>query len=155
MLLKKCICGKLIPQNLSVCAECEKTYISRHVDYNRNRRNKKAAAFYVSNEWRATRDIILKVYDYIDIYSYYMQQEIVTADMVHHIVELDDDWSRRLDPTNLLPLSNTNHGIISALYKQSEESKRRTQQMLLGLIAKHFESAGGIATVLNGVAGWM
>lgn len=151
MLLKKCVCGKLIPQNMKLCAECEKTYISRHADYNSNRRNKKAAAFYVSYEWRSTRDLMLKVYDYIDIYSYYMHKEIVTADMVHHIVELDDDWSRRCDPTNLLPLSNTSHGIISALYKESEESKRRTQTMLLSLIARHFEKAGGIAAVMNGI----
>ena len=104
----------------------------------------------MSNEWRTTRDIILKVYDYIDIYSYYMQQEIVTADMVHHIIELDEDWSRRIDMTNLLPLSNQNHGIISALYEKDEATKRQTQQLLFGLIASHWKDAGGIEKVLLG-----
>jgi hypothetical protein len=49
---------------------------------------------------------------------------------------------------NLFPLSNNNHGIISALYKKDEATKRRTQAVLRDIIRQHWEGAGGIEKVL-------
>lgn len=119
------------------------------MEYNEYRRDRKAAAFYVSADWRKLRERMIGLYDGLDLYAYYVQHRIMTADMVHHIVELEEDWDRRLDPENLLPLSNGNHGIISALYKK-EESKKQIQQQLREIIAKHWEEAGGIKKVLYG-----
>ena len=73
--------------------------MSRHMEYNLFRRNKKTAQFYVSKEWRAMRGYILSRYDGLDLYAFHVQHRIATADMVHHIVEIEDDWNRRLTDT--------------------------------------------------------
>lgn len=153
MLYHKCKCGRLIPQELRRCPECEKKENeseSRHVEYNRRRRNKKTAAFYTSGEWRKVRALTLSTYDGLDLYAYYVQHTVETAEMVHHIVEIEDDWSRRLDITNLFPLNNKNHGIISALYRRDVATKRRTQEQLREILRRHWEEAGGAEKVLGG-----
>ena len=152
MLWHQCGCGALIPQNIKMCSTCEAgqgNRMSRHMEYNIYRRDKKAAAFYVCDEWRKTRAFTLHLYDGLDIYAYYVQHRIATADMVHHVVEIEEDWNKRLDITNLLPLSNGNHGIISALYKKDEATKKQTQQLLYSIIAEHWKEYGGIENVLT------
>ena len=74
--------------------------MSRHMEYNLRRRNKKAAAFYVSAEWRKVRAFALSLYDSLDMYAYYVQHKIVVADMVHHITEIEEDWTQRLNLTH-------------------------------------------------------
>ena len=46
MLLKSCRCGKLIPQSVKMCEECERRQQSRHMIYNNTRRDKRAADKY-------------------------------------------------------------------------------------------------------------
>lgn len=150
MLYHKCRCGILIPQGIARCKACEERKQKydkerekeRQKIYSRYRRDKKKAAFYVSPVWRKKRAEILALHDYIDIYAFYVQKRIMTADMVHHIVPLEDDWSRRLDAGNLIPLSNQNHGIIEAMYKD-ETKKQELQQLLFELKAQH-QKAGGV-----------
>ena len=89
-------------------------------------------------------------YDGIDLYAFYVQHRIETADMVHHIVEIEEDWTKRLDIGNLFPLSNKNHGIISALYKRDKTTKKQTQAQLRGILKMHWEREGGIEKVLEG-----
>lgn len=152
MLLHRCRCGAMIPQGIQLCEACEEGgsgQQSRHMEYNRYRRNKKTAAFYVSNEWRGLRAYALALYDGLDLYAYYVQKKIMTADMVHHIVEIEDDWSLRLTVSNLFPLSNQNHGIISALYRKDEATKKQTQAQLEAIIRKHWEGHGGYEKVLG------
>ncbi len=154
MLWHMCRCGAMIPQNMCLCGACTErqgTKMSRHMEYNRLRRDRKAAAFYVSAEWRKARAAAMRLYDGMDIYAYYVQNRIVAADMVHHIVEIEEDWTKRLDIGNLFPLSNGNHGIISALYKKDEATKRATQERLSGIIAAHWKDSGGMEKVLSGL----
>ena len=153
MLWHMCRCGAMMPQNISLCSACtgkQGGRQSRHMEYNRFRRDKKAAAFYVSADWRKVRAAALRLYDGMDIYAYYVQHRIMPADMVHHIVEIDEDWEKRFEIANLFPLSNSNHGIISALYEKDEVTKRATQEQLRGIIAGHWEDNGGIEKVLAG-----
>ena len=152
MLLKRCRCGKLVPQSMKMCEECERKQRSRHVIYNTRYRDKRAAEFYVSKEWRALRPVIMRIYDYVDIYALYIQHELKTlkeSDPVHHIIELDEDWDQRLNPMNLIPLKNETHNAITALYKRSREDMRATQKQLNLLIGKHFKEAGGYEKVLG------
>lgn len=155
MLWHMCRCGAAIPQNMGLCRTCAEgkgSRQSRHMEYNRFRRDKRAAAFYVSAEWRRARAAAMQLYDGMDIYAYYVQHRIMTADMVHHIVELEEDWEKRFDIANLLPLSNGNHGIISALYGKDEATKRATQEQLRGIIAGHWKGGGGMDKVLDGLS---
>ena len=129
MLLKSCRCGKLIPQSVKMCEECEQRQQSRHMIYNNTRRDKRAAEFYVSKEWRAMRERIIEVYDNVDIYALYVENELLTCEPVHHIVELEDDWEQRLNPFNLIPLNHKTHNTITALYKQSFSTHILTRRM--------------------------
>lgn len=152
MLLKTCRCGKLIPQVMKMCEECEKRQQSRHKRYNNTRRDPRAAEFYISKEWRALRPVIMGIYGYIDIYALYVEQQLITlkdSDPIHHIVELEDDWEQRLNPLNLIPLSHNTHNMITALYKQSRSTMIATQKQLRSVINLHFREAGGYEKVLR------
>lgn len=152
MLLKSCRCGKLIPQSMKMCEECERRQQSRYVVYNNTRRDQRAAEFYLSREWRALRPVIMSVYEYVDIYALYVLHELKTleeSDPIHHIVELEEDWEQRLNPLNLIPLKHETHSTITALYKQSNASMRETQERLRSLIEHHFKEAGGYKKVLS------
>lgn len=48
------------------------------------------------------RERIIEVYDNVDIYALYVENELLTCEPVHHIVELEDDWEQRLNPFNLI-----------------------------------------------------
>lgn len=151
MLLKSCRCGRLIPQSLKMCEECEQRQQSRHVTYNNTRRDQRATEFYISKEWRALRPVIMSVYGYVDIYALYVLHQLETldeSDPIHHIVELEEDWEQRLNPFNLIPLKQSTHNTITALYKQSRASMRATQKQLRSLIEYHFREAGGYKKVL-------
>ncbi len=152
MLYKVCRCGVMIPQTMKMCERCERRQQSRHVVYNNTRRDKRAAEFYLSKEWRAIRPVMMAVYDYIDIYALYELGELITlkdSDPIHHIVELEDDWNQRLNPLNLLPVSQATHNAITALYKQDKATMRAMQTKIRQVISRHFEEAGGIEKVLN------
>ena len=109
---------------------------ARHSEYNEKIRDGKTAEFYTSRDWRVCRDAALAHYDYLDIYDLYIHQRLTIAEHVHHIVELEDDWSRRFDLLNLIPLSHSNHSSISQLYKRDEATKARTQRLLAELICR-------------------
>lgn len=153
VLLKPCRgCGRLIPQAVSMCAECEARQQSRHVVYNNTRRDARAAEFYISKEWRELRPVIMSVFEYVDIYALYVTHELITltdSDPVHHIIELEEDWEQRLNPLNLIPLSLKTHNTITALYKKSNASMKATQAQLRSLIEYHFREAGGHEKVLR------
>jgi hypothetical protein len=61
------------------------------------RQDKDEQAFYNSEAWLLTREYIKGKYKGLCLYSYYVLGEIVFSDMVHHIVELKEDWDLRLD----------------------------------------------------------
>ena len=136
MLLKICKCGKLIPQGQAMCEDCRIRAKARHSEYNEKIRDRKTAEFYTSRDWRVCRDAALAHYDYLDIYDLYIHQRLTMAEHVHHIVELEDDWSRRFDLLNLIPLSHSNHSSISQLYKRDGATKARTQRLLAELICR-------------------
>jgi len=153
MLYKVCRCGAMIPQTMKMCEKCEQRQQSRHVVYNNTRRDKRAAEFYLSQEWRAIRPIMQAVYDHIDIYALYVLDELIPlqpSDPIHHIIELEDDWNQRLNPLNLFPVSHNSHNIITALYKQDKATMRATQARIRQVIVQHFKEAGGIEKVLTG-----
>lgn len=136
MALKRlCRCGIVIDHLERYCVECERKYqkeravANRH--YDKNIRNKRATAFYNSPEWIKTREYILVKYKGLDLYAFFIEKKIVYANTVHHIVEIKEDWSRRLDIKNLFPLSSSNHNVIDGLYRKDKEG---TQTLLFQLL---------------------
>ena len=82
--------------------------------YDRHQRDRRATAFYRSKEWLATRQAVL-VRDHGLCQECLRQGRITKADTVHHIVELREDWSRRLDPANLISLCSACHNVVHGL----------------------------------------
>lgn len=78
----------------------EKKKKERNKFYDRYKRNSQAKAFYNSNEWKIARRFILNRDAHL-CQECLKQGRITKADTVHHIIELNQDWSKRLEITNL------------------------------------------------------
>ena len=136
-LTKQCRCGVKISIQDTCCSKCVSYYVSKRKEqykmYDATKRDKKAASFYCSKEWLTLRPVIFSKTNYIDIYLYYTKGIISQADTIHHIVEIKEDWSRRLDITNLIPLTEKSHRTIHKLYNSNKAS---TQQLLFDLLIR-------------------
>lgn len=144
MALKKlCRCGKLIDYGEKHCEQCkpkvEQERAERHRYYDAYQRDKKAATFYNNPEWKKAREYVLAKYKGLDLYAFFIEKKIVYAGTVHHIEELRENWNRRLDITNLIPLSSGNHTRIHKMY---EKDKKGTQRLLFSLLDRWREEYG-------------
>lgn len=96
-----------------------KGYCHTHVDgkqhetkyYNKYIRDKHSTSFYKSKEWKQTRQLVLMRDNYL-CQSCLKQDRVVPAVMVHHIVELKQDWNKRLDLNNLESMCNSCHNKV-------------------------------------------
>lgn len=134
MMYKHCRCGKMIPQTMKLCVDCETKKNARHIEYNNKRRNKVAQAFYLSSAWKRRRIQIINSFNGIDILAYFVFREVLPAQEVHHIEELEEAWAKRFDKDNLIPLNHDTHTIITRLYMHSEAEKKQVQKALKMLI---------------------
>jgi hypothetical protein len=148
MLLHLCRCGQAIPQGVDMCDSCRAKYGSRHMIYNRQQRSQQAADFYRSRAWRIMRARMIDVFDRIDVLAYYTEGAILAPTMVHHLVELEDDWDRRMDPFNLIPLAGSTHARVTARYKASKASMEACQAELIECRRRWFADRGGVEKVL-------
>lgn len=116
-MLKKCCphqgCKQIININESAC-ELHKNYYD--IKIRRGNQNKQYNDFYHTPEWLSMRNYALTYYNGLDVYALYAHDEILTAAPVHHIVEIKDDWNKRLDFFNLIPVSDISHSEIGKLY---------------------------------------
>lgn len=120
--------------------EERKAQRNKHYDKRiRYNKDKKYTKFYHSKEWERLREDILKTYNGIDIYSYYIENKIVIANTVHHIEEIKDNWDKRLDVDNLFPLSDVTHNNIHSLYSKD---KKETQRLLVELLERFIKQFG-------------
>ncbi|MBP3380690.1 MAG: hypothetical protein J6K77_07515 [Ruminococcus sp.] len=77
--------------------------------------------FYHTADWLTARDECISRCYGIDIYSLFERGVIEYGFTVHHIIPLTDDYSRRLDPGNLIYLTESNHRLIHKLYQTERE----------------------------------
>ena len=121
-------CKRVIEINQKLCTEC---MARSNKDYDRNRRDKTSKAFYNSNAWIKTRQMILSKYHGLDMYQLIINNKVVYADTIHHIEELRDNPSKALDPSNLIPVSSSTHSYI---HKEYEKNKKEMQRILSSII---------------------
>ncbi|SEM35130.1 5-methylcytosine-specific restriction enzyme A [Mesobacillus persicus] len=89
--------------------------------YNRFVRNQKHVKFYQSKEWKTVRVQALVRDHYLCVKC--RGAGIYTkADVVDHIVELQDDFSLRSTLTNLMSLCHKHHNLKTAQEKKKRES---------------------------------
>lgn len=79
--------------------------------YDKYIRDEKASEFYHSKEWQAIRLRALER-DFYLCQPCLRERRITKADMVHHIVPIKQDWSRRLDLSNLESICISCHNKI-------------------------------------------
>ncbi len=82
-----------------------------HNRYNRERTDKVYTDFYKTDEWKAIRELALARANYLCVRCR-LKGIYKKADMVHHIVPIKKDWSKRLNLNNLEPLCDACHNGI-------------------------------------------
>lgn len=130
---KKPGCNCLIEYKEKYCEKHKKeqgeTEKERHKYYDTHKRNIGAKKFYNSAAWRGVREQALIRDNYIDRYLFEEKGVIKTADTVHHIIELQEDYEKGLDLDNLISVSDDTHAKISQIYKNPEKRKELQEKL--------------------------
>lgn len=146
-LLKLCRCGKRIDYIGKYCDKCTIVVAEEKKDgvrkYDKNVRysaeNKKFADFYHSPAWINLSEVVKLSRNGIDIYSYYINDEIEEATISHHLREIKKDgWSDRLNKDKLIGLSHSSHEKIHRLMKKDYEGTIRMLERLMKRWEKEF-----------------
>lgn len=110
-------CRNLCDQGQVYCNDhsylAEKLKAERNKYYDTRIRDQQATEFYHSKEWEAVRRLVLARDHYL-CQKCLKEKRLTPASMVHHIVELRDDWSKRLQADNLVSLCQSCHNKVHA-----------------------------------------
>lgn len=135
-------CTKIIEDGIKYCdyhqSKYDKENKERYKEYSYRRRRdkeqKKYQDFYSSKEWLAARKAIISECLGMDILEYYRTGKVIEGERVHHIVELSEEWSYRLDVSNLIYLTEQNHRRVHAEYDKGDNEKKAMQRLLFELL---------------------
>lgn len=142
-MLKLCpYCGIKMNYNDKDCKnKCKSKNTKQRVKrYDKNIRNsnsnKKHTQFYNSKEWKRIREYVMNEYNGLCLYSLIVHNEIVKADLVHHINEIKDSWEDRLELNNLVPLCHSRHNELHSDYgeeqvKQLERAVKKYKELYI------------------------
>ena len=114
MLKKICRCGKVIPYSMKRCPECEakaekeRKENIRYYKQTTYDRDSKYNKFYKRKEWIKGRQLAI-VRDHALCRDCLDKDVITPYNIVHHIVPIKEDWSKRLDIDNLVCLCESCH----------------------------------------------
>ncbi|GCD13162.1 hypothetical protein Ctaglu_47850 [Clostridium tagluense] len=126
------------------CTECKAKVKKDKAESNkiydesvRQLRDKQYTQFYHSKQWRQVVEIVKSMYNYIDIYSYYVLHKIEYGKICHHCRELKvDGWNDRLNANMIVYLTHDNH---EKIHKMLEKDYEGTVKMLEGLMKRYNE----------------
>ena len=128
-------CGKSLP--VGTKCECRFDKSNKPLIYKPpDIASTKSDSFYHSDEWRRLRLVIMSIYNNMDIYSWYKYGRLEPGFIVHHIIPLKDDYSKRADISNLIYLTDDNHRLIHSLMDESDEKKKEVQKELFDMIER-------------------
>lgn len=105
-------CGK----RLALSERCS-CYSKRYQD---DKHDSDFDRFYQSKDWKVAKKAAKKRFHGIDVYEWYKSGLIVCGHTVHHIEPIKDNWEKRLDKTNLIYLSESNHQTIHKMLENKE-----------------------------------
>ncbi|WP_297520486.1 hypothetical protein [uncultured Clostridium sp.] len=144
-------CHRVLDGDTRYCIKHKDSDKERYREYQRKRLEdkyqKKYQEFYNSSEWRIARRSLIAAVCGMDIYEYYTTGKVVAGERAHHIIELTESWTSRLDVANLIYLTEKNHRLIHAAYNRNSKKRKLTQFNLLEMRDKFYEEfgmAGGI-----------
>lgn len=128
------VCGKKVAYGTK--CNCEiKEQKENYKHYKDNRTDAREQEFYSSSSWIKCRNSIASHQLGLDIIEW-SKGNAVQAEAYHHIVEIKEDWSLRLDADNIIGLTKKNHIIIHKLMARSLEDKIKIQKYLRELLDK-------------------
>jgi len=86
----------------------EKLRANKYKEYNDLRKNDKGQSFYKSKQWVNFREFILSRDNYL-CQECLKNKELNPGNLVHHIIPIKIDYSRRLDEANCITVCNSCH----------------------------------------------
>ena len=128
-------CGRKVDY-YSQCECVDKYKKDKYKAYKNNRKDKKEQSFYSSTAWIRLRDTIRSRQHGMCVVCYLKDNKIINQDVVHHITELKEDYSKRLDEDNLICLCNKHHDHVHNVYDKSDKNKKDMQDILRGMVHK-------------------
>lgn len=99
-------CNKLTRE--AYCETHKKKAQKRQLKKQRENRNKEIDSFYRTKEWRRLRLVALSRDKHLCQWCK-KKGLLIQADVVHHIIEITEDWSQRLVLDNLVSLCHLCH----------------------------------------------
>lgn len=136
--LKFCVCGKIIKKADKYCNKCKSKQSeknsARNKQYDRYYRDTRAKAFYNSSAWKRLVSIIRIRNNGLCALCYHEGIKS-KGTMIHHIVPIKDDWSKRLDTANCIILCPECHGKVHSAYDRSKENRENMQRLLRDIIS--------------------
>lgn len=121
-------CGKKILQGQQ--CECRK---DRYKEYNKrvrfNKDNKKYFDFYNTIHWKRMSKYIKNKYNEVCLKCLLKYKILTPSDVAHHIVPIREDYSKRLEEKNLIPLCHGCHNRIDHI-NYTEEMKDELRSIL-------------------------
>lgn len=136
-LYRKCsICHKKVEYKTKCKCEEEREKKWQR-DYKENRKDKTEQNFYNSKPWLKLKQSIDGKYNGMCLYCLYEFSKVIDRKANHHIVEIKEEWERRLDDTNIIPVCDSCHKYIHNEYKKSINNKRNMQKKLFTLLEKY------------------
>jgi len=114
-------CNNLVDMKSKYCPSCAKGKAIEKQEHNRKYdkhvRDPLIVKFYHSMAWKKTREYVLIRDNFLCQHCLKMDSpQITSAELVHHIVELKEDWSRKLDTKNLISVCKSCHNAIDHKY---------------------------------------
>lgn len=131
-------CGKKILQG-TIC-ECKKESYKEYdkrVRYSKG--NIKYSMFYKSKEWISISNYIRHKYYGLCVMCLIKYNELTPSDVVHHIEEIKENWNKRLDENNLIPLCHKCHNELHGHYGTIEKEKLK---VILSKYAEKYRQGG-------------
>jgi 5-methylcytosine-specific restriction protein A len=99
----------------------EESKVVNNKQYDKYQRDPKSTAFYNSKAWRQLRQLVFT--KQLGLCQECLKdKQLVKGNVVDHIIEIKDDWSKRLDEDNLQVLCHGCHQKKTMLNKKMRES---------------------------------
>lgn len=137
--LKFCICGKIIEKADKYCDKCKSKQAekisARNKHYDRYYRDIKSKAFYNSTAWRRLISIVKLRND--GLCALCCHNGFATkGTIVHHIVPIKTNWSRRLDTANCILLCAECHNKVHSEYDKNKDEREKMQKLLEQIVTE-------------------
>lgn len=127
-------CGR----KLLVGTKCEVCNKERYKQYKRFRKDKKEQAFYSSREWKVVSEVTKLKYLGLCV-KCWDNGELKSSAVTHHIKELKEDWSLKLEPSNLIPICNRCHDKIHKEYKKNKSEEQNKLRASKGKFEREYK----------------